>query len=393
MALTLDDLVKVDATGYHYADFPTFLQYYTEQYQGIYGTDVYLGADSQDGQWVGTQAQAAYDAAAKGAMTYLSFSPSSAQGVGLSRIVKINGLERDDPSLSTVDLVIVGVAGTPINDGIAIDSLQQKWLLPTSVTIPGPGTITVTATAEFKGAIRALATTIQGIFTPTLGWQTVNNPSDATVGQPVETDGALRSRQTISTSLPAQTVFDATIGVVGNTTGVTAVKGYENVLDVPDANGLPPHSICVVARGGLDVDVATAIMLKKTPGTNTFGTTSVDLVDPKGMPITINFIRPTDALIGVEVTIVALTGYSTDFEVLIQNAVAAAVLSVPIGGLEVLTKMFLAAYLQGTPAYGTFDITSIRLQKNGGGFGTSNIQLAFDEIPACDPTTDVVILP
>lgn len=393
MALAVTDLVWIDSTGYNYLDFPSFLQFFTEQYKGIYGDDVYLGPDSEDGQWVAVQAQAAYDTAALAAMTYASFSPVTAQGTGLARVVKINGLEKLVASNSTVDLVIVGTAGTPIADGIAIDSLQQKWLLPASVLIPGPGTITVTATAELPGAINALPNTITSIFTPTLGWQTVNNPSAATAGSPVESDGTLRARQIVSTSLPALTVLEATIGAVENVPGVTQVKGYENDTGATDSNGIPAHTISLVVEGGTDVAAATAMRVKKTPGTRTFGTTSVALVDSKGMPITINFFRPDDAVIGARITIAELDGYSTDYAALIQTAVANAIKAVPIGGLVVLTKLFLVAYLPGTVAAGTFDVVSIELQENGGGFGTSNIQLLFKEIPRCVAGTDVVIVP
>lgn len=392
--MTVDDLVWIDETGYNYEDFPSFLAFFTANYQSYYGPDAYLEPDSQDGQWIASQAQAAYDTAAKGAMTYLSFSPSTAQGTGLSRLVKINGLKRDDPEFSTVDLDIVGVVGTSINEGVASDTLQQLWNLPTPIVIPMAGTITVTATAAVKGAVIGQAGTITGIFTPTRGWQTVNNPLAATIGSPVENDPTLRQRQSQSTALPSLTVLEGTVGAVADVTGVTAVQPYENDGDVVDANGLPPHSISLVVLGGLDSDVAHAIQVKKTPGTNTFGTTAVPTTDSEGVPITIRFFRPTAAVIGVQVTITELAGWTNDYEALIQQAVAAAVVAVPIGGRVILTKLFLSAYLQGTPAFGTFEIVSIELQKNGGGFAGADIPLLFNENATCDgsPAGDVVIV-
>jgi uncharacterized phage protein gp47/JayE len=391
--LTLDDLVSIDAAGYHYADYPTFLLYEIQGYQAIYGTDAVLTPDTQDGQRLGAQAQAKYDAAAKGAMVYLSLSPASAQGAGLARLVKINGLTKNIPTNSTVSLVIVGTSGTPIINGIAIDTLQQQWVLPTPITIPGSGTITVTATAALPGSINAIAATVTGIFTPTLGWQTVSNPSAATPGAPVETDGALRIRQAGSTSLPAQTVFDALVGAVENVTGVEEVGAYENDTNSTNSNGVPAHNLCFVVSGGIASAIATAIMLKKTPGVPTYGTTSVALVDPNGVPITINFYIPTNAEIGVQVTLTTGQGWSTDYEALIQAAVSAAVLAVPIGGKVILTQLYLAAYLPNTAAYGSFEVDSIELQKNSGGFGTSDIQLLFNEIPTCSPSIDVVVIP
>lgn len=43
---------------------------------------------------------------------------------------------------------------------------------------------------------------------------------------------------------------------------------------------LPPHSLYVCVNGGLDTDVALAIMRKKTPGCASVGTSSVVVADP-----------------------------------------------------------------------------------------------------------------
>ena len=369
--MDVTDLAYIDATGYHYEDYPSFLLYLTTQYQNVYGQDVYLGDDSQDGQWLGIVAQALYDTAALGAATYNSFSPITAQGVGLSRVVKINGLRRQSPSNSTVELVIVGSAFTQITNGIANDALNQQWALPSTVVIPNSGTITVTATAipdsTGNGAFQALPNTITSIFTPTNGWQTVNNPAAATVGTTAESDPTLRGRQSISTATPAQTVFDATIGAVGNVAGVSALAPYENDTDTTDSNGLPPHSISLVVEGGTDTDIAQTILDYKTPGTNTYGTTSVPLTDPKGVPITINFFRPILQPIAVQVTLIPLSSWITSNENIIAAAIASYISSIPIGGAIILTKLYGVAYVAGTSAAGSFNIESIELAENASG--------------------------
>lgn len=359
--MNVTDLVFIDSAGYHFADYPSFLAYLVDSYTGIYGPDVYLGSDSQDGQWLGIIAQALYDSAALGASIYNSFSPLTAQGVGLSRVVKINGLRRQSASNSTAELAIGGTAFTSIINGIAVDDLNQQWALPATVTIPMAGTITVTATAITAGAIQAQPGTINSIFTPTLGWQTVNNPTAATVGVAVETDNVLRNRQSVSTSVPAQTVFDATIGAVSNVPGVIALSPYENDTDVTDANGLPPHSISLVVEGGTDTDIAQTILDYKTPGTNTYGTTSIPLTDAKGVPITINFFRPTLAAIAVQVTLTPLSSWISSNESLISAAIAAYINSIPIGGAVILTQLYAVAYVPGTTAAGSFNIEGIEL--------------------------------
>lgn len=392
--MTIADLAYIDSTGYHYADYPTFLSWLTGQYQSIYGQDVYLAADSMDGQWLAIVAKAFYDTAVLGASIYNSFSPLTAQGAGLARVVKINGLRKRVPTFSTVTLTVVGSAGTVINNGIATDNLNQQWLLQSVVTIPGPGTIDVTATAQFVGFITADANTITNIFTPTRGWQTVNNAGAATPGAPVETDAQLRQRQSISTSLPAQTVFDATLGAVANLTGVTKVQGYENFTD-GTVSGLAPHSICVVTVGGADTDIAQAIVDQKTPGTDPVGNHGpITAMDARGIPLSIYFSYAITATIAATVTGVANTGWSTDYVPLIKAAVAAAINALPIGAEIFYTTLFVPAYLIGTPAYGTFSVTGITIGKNGGGQSAANIVLATGinaENPVCDQSTDVTV--
>jgi uncharacterized phage protein gp47/JayE len=390
--MQLSDLVYIDSTGYHFADYPSFRQWLIESYQGIYGADVYLEDDSQDGQFLSILAKAFYDTAALGASVYNSFSPVSAQGTGLSRLVKINGLERQIPSYSTAQLTIVGVAGTVITNGVASDTLEQKWNLPTTVTIPDSGTIVVTGTAAVIGAITAESGTITTIFTPTRGWQSVNNVSAATPGTAVESDATLRARQQISVANPSLTVFDGTVGAVANVTGVSKVQGYENDTGSTDLNGVPAHSICVVVAGGDDTAVAQAIQVHKTPGTGTYGDTTVVVFDSQGMPLEIAFQRAVTATIHVQITISVNEGWSNDFIPLIQEAVAAVINAGGIGDTVLLTKLFAPAYLNGTAPGQTYDIATIELAKNGGGYSAANVTLNFDENPVCDPDTDVVLV-
>lgn len=392
--MAVSDLAFIDAAGCHIADYPSFLSYLQSSYQGVYGADVYLGADSQDGQYLAIVAQDLFDACSFGGSVYNSFSPVSGQGVGLSRNVKINGIERGAATNSTVDLVITGTNGTQLNNAIAVDILQQQWSIPTGTIIPSSGTITVTATAVVQGAIQALANTVTGIFTPTQGWQTVNNPAAATAGTAGETDAELRARQITSVALPSLTVLEGTLGAVENVSGVTQAVIYENDTGSTDSNGLPAHSFSVVASGGDDTAVAQAIQIKKTPGTQTYGTTSVTVFDSKGMPLVINYYRPTQATINVQVTITTNSNYLSSYAALIQSAMAAAVTfpNITIGGLIVITKLYVSAYLPGTVAGQSFTIVSIEISKNSDALGNSNVQLLFNEEPVCNASTNVTVV-
>lgn len=390
--MQITDLAYIDETGYHFADYPAFLEYEQQQYRAIYGEDVYLEPDSQDGQLLAIRAKANYDLAALAASVFNSFSPVTAQGSGLSRQVKINGIARRVPTYSTVEVEIVGTADTEIINGVVEDTLGQKWNLPASVIIPNDGDIVVTATAQEIGAVFAEANSVNRIFTPTLGWQTVDNAAAATPGQPVETDAELRVRQQLSVANPSLTVLDGTVGAVGNLPGVTKIKGYENDTDSTDGNGLPPHSICIVVAGGEDEAIAQAIQVHKTPGTQTFGDESVTVYDSHGMPIDIHFQRTDPITIKAQITIAANPAWSADYVDLIKEAVANQINSGGIGETILITKLYAPAYLTGTPASQSFDIIALEIAIDGDPLDTANIPLDFDQQAVCDPGADVTVL-
>jgi len=330
--MSIANLAYIDATGFHYSDYPTVLAYFKDSYRSIYGADVYLEADSQDGQWITIQAQAVYDAIALAASVYNSFSPGTAQKDALSRNVKINGIKRKIPSASSVDLYIVGEAGTEILDGLAEDQAGNKWALPASVIILPTGDVTVTATAVVEGSIQAPAGTVTKIATPTRGWQTVTNVGAASPGAPVESDPELRLRQTQSTALPSRTVNEGIVGAIANLTGVTRLRLYENDTKVTDADGVPANSIAVVVEGGDSTEIARTMALKKTQGGFTFGSVAVTVPDIYGLPTVIRFSRPIYDTVNTALTIKALTGYTATIGDAIKKAVSDYQNSVAIGG-------------------------------------------------------------
>lgn len=381
--MTLEELIYIDETGFHYPDYPTILEWLQNKYKDIFGDDIYLESDSQDGQWLAIEAQAMYDSAVVAASTYNSFSPSSAQGVALARNVKINGIRKRVATKSTVDVKVGGTVGTVITNGIGEDTLKQKWLLPSSVTIGVTGFTTVTATAENEGAITTGVGTITKIFTPTQGWQTITNEGSVTEGVAVENDANLRVRQSESVAIPSLSVLEGTKGSVANLDGVVRSIIYENDTGATDSDGIPAHSIAAVVEGG-DVDeIASAIALHKTSGTRTYGDVSVETFDRYGMPNVINFFRPTDVPIKVEITIDVFEGYTTGYDTLIKTAVAALINSLKIGQDVLITKIYVPANLPGTTPGDTFDISSLEIARVGDSLGDVNLVIDFDEAASC----------
>lgn len=384
-------VTRTGITAPAYADILASLQF---SFYGIYGSDAVLTSDSQDGEFLAIMASAINDSNNAVIAAYNSFSPVTAQGVALSSNVKINGLQREVATNSQIVQTVAGTAGTIITNGIVGDdlNLNTQWALPAKVTIPDSGTIDVTAISTTQGSTAAAEGTLTNILTPTRGWQSTTNANAATPGAPVESDATLRQRQSISTALPALSVFDGILAAVANIPGVERYFGYENATGSTDGNGIPAHSICIVVEGGDTIDIAQTILDKKTPGTGTYGGTSEVVFDQYGIASTINFDVLTLTTIYVSITITALANYLSSTAPLIQQAVAAYVSGLQVGEKVYYSRLFSPANLNGTSAVvatglsqaqldalsSTFDITALTVGTSPSPGGTSDVAIAFN---------------
>ena len=374
----------IDANGITAPSFAEILAYLQTQYRGIFGQDVYLGNDSQDGQFLGIIAAAINDCNSAAIAAYNSFSPSTAQGNGLSNLVKINGIKRNEIVRSTVDVMLTGVAGTTINNGVVADSNNINWALPATVTIPDAGQITVTAVCQKVGNINAAIGSVNKIQTATYGWQSVTNPTVAVEGNPIESDAELRVRQSISVALPSQTMFEGIVGSVANLTGVKRIKGYENDTSVPDSNGIPGHTIALIVEGGDTTTIAQTIAEKKTPGTGTFGSISTALFDSVGSSHIIKFSRPTEAVIKVNLSIHGEPGFSAGVVPTIKQSIVDYLNSLQIGSDVIYTKLFVPANLDNTGYGRSYNIMSMTIARDSGAFGSTDIPINFDEVASAE---------
>lgn len=350
--------------------------------QAIFGSDIYLVPSTQDYQMLAIIAAAINDQNQALIAAYNGFAPGFAQGVNLSSLVKINGLARQAATYSTAQLVLGGVAGTTILAGLAQDVNGNLWALPLNTIIPGSGTITVTAVCQTAGAISAAAHTINQINTVILGWQTVDNPSVAIVGVNVESDSALRQRQAISTALTTETPLSGILAAIANVSGVTRYAIYENNTGTTDVNGVPGHSISVVILGGSTTVIAQTIEATKSPGTGTYGSTSITVIDPSGVPITINFYVLAVTQIYVAVTIHALTGYLASTGTALIAALVNFINSLAIGQTLYYDWMFGPAALYGSPLGLTYKINSLFIGTSPSPGGTADIPIAFNAAAA-----------
>ena len=335
----------VDATGLHIPSLADITAYEEQQFLSVYGQSIDLGDDSADSQWIQIFSLMINDAFNTAQLVINARSPATAIGADLDTVVKINGITRASATSSTATLTITGVANSTLTNAIAQDANGYLWDIPTC-TIPGGGSISVTATCETIGAISALAGTITVRSTPIAGWTGVTNPADAIVGTAAESDSALRARQALSVSLSAKTLVASTLAAIAAVPGVTryATVGVENPTGGVDTYGNPAHSISMVVEGGTALAIATAIYDNKTPGCLTNGTTSTVVTDPtNGSTMNIGWSRPTYLPIYVTLNVHPLSGYTTAATLAIRTAVNNYLNGLQIGESLTISGLYYAA--------------------------------------------------
>ncbi len=91
----------VDANGISIPSFNDVYQSLLAIFQSIYGTGIYVAADSQDGQWLAALAKIIDDSNKAAVQVFQGFSPTYSQGVALSSLVKLNGLPRNTATYSS----------------------------------------------------------------------------------------------------------------------------------------------------------------------------------------------------------------------------------------------------------------------------------------------------
>ena len=373
------DFFYLDATGIHTPDLDTVYNWLSNEYKAIYGQDVVLDADTQDGQWVGIIAQALHDTMNVTALVYRSFSPSTAMADALDTNVRINGIARKGATYSMCDVDIVGNVGTEIHNGSVKDTLNRVWNLPELVTIPLEGKITVTARASEPGAWSSLPDTINVINTPTRGWLSVTNPNEGTAGAPVETDADLRRRQQKSVALPAQSVLEGMIAGVAGVSGVTRYRAYENDTNTYDVYGIPAHSTSMVVEGGDAEEIARQIHKHKTVGSGTYGDTTVAVTDSYGLVTNIKFQRPSYVRVKVEVHIKPLQGYTNAYLPDLKARVLQYVNNLGIGEALYIARLIPPILACNTSNTDTFDIISVQAGREDGELSSTNISVEFNE--------------
>lgn len=254
---------------------------------------------------------------------YKSNDPDAAEDDALTSIAKLTGTLRGGATYSTVTCTVDLDIGATLISGTNFAHLNGnasvRFTPAADYTSPANGTHTVIFRAENTGAVLAPAGFLNVIATPVVGWNSVTNALDAAVGKPIDDDATLRTNREAQLTAGGSSTVDAIGADVDKVTGVDSVTVFENVGDVVDANGLPPHSFEVLIYDGnppaaSNNAVAQTIWNGKPSGIRAYSSTgdSGTATDRNGAPQTVGFGRVTERLVYLTYDITTGVGYVGD---------------------------------------------------------------------------------
>lgn len=265
------------------------------------------------GQVIDSQTAAVQQKDSEVAYLASQFNPLTASGIFQDALAKIYFLTRKQAINSTAVCTLSGRVGTVIPAGAQVksnaDSVSEQttWTLNKDVSIGENGTASGVFTCSASGAISAGANTLTNIVTVVPGWDTVTNPSAATVGQLEETQSAFETRRYQSVALNARGTTDAVFARVANLDDVVAVYVTDNKTNVNktiDGYLLKPHSIYVAVIGGDKDDIAHAMYNSVSAGCDYNGNTTVNVTDENtGAVEAVSFEVPEKLNVYAKVTV------------------------------------------------------------------------------------------
>lgn len=244
-------------------------------------------------------------------------------------------------------------------------------------------------TAVETGATSAAVSTVNTIDTPVSGWDSVTNLVSATLGRDIETDAELRLRRSNSVGALGKATDEAIKNaILQDVANVTSALVFSNRTDITDGDGRPPHSFEAVVSGGLDSDVAETIWLNMPSGIQTHGNTAEVVVDSSGNDQDINFSRPTNVYIWLEIdiTLYAEEDFPTTGVTLIKESIVDWSLDEYSSGVDVIYQRI------GTPIYEVPGIGPIAITTGKsaspvvppGAFTAADIVISSSEIAVFD---------
>jgi len=371
------------ATGFVPKTFDVIRTEIADAMRAAFGLSIDMGDRSIFGQIVAIISEREAIIWELAEQVYSSQDPDKAAGASLDALCLLTGTFRPGPLASTVTLTLTGTPATPVPAGnkahalstgtqVSTDSpgtitLLSSWVNSTTYALndrvtnggntyictdpgisaisggptgtsssivdngviwrfmgQGTGAVDVPATATTTGPLTLTSGDVTVKDTAVGGWSGVINLADGITGRDLMTDEDLRMLRVEELSSAGKATIDAIEAVLLEITGVTAATIFDNNTDITNSDGVPPHAIECLVRGGADQDIRDALLGEVAAGIATYGNTSGTSTDSQGISHTVKFSRPVEIPIYVDVTLIKNAGtYPADGDAQVKAAIVA----------------------------------------------------------------------
>lgn len=298
-----------------------------QEFTNALGQGLDLSPETPQGRLIEAETLARKAVLDNNALIANALNPNTSFGVLLDALAALTGTTR---RWATHTLVLCTLTGTP-NTTVPAGSLARTqagdtFSLTDDAVIGADGTVKAYFQAQESGPVPCEVGTLTQIMSPVLGWETLNNPSGATLGTVTESDSSLRKRRQ-QQLYRGSALLNSISSAVKNVDGVLSVyadENYTSVVKTVDGISIQPHSIYIVADGGADDDIAQAIWQHKSLGCGYTGTQEVTVVGDFGTPYKVAFNRPDYQPIQISVSVATPTsGMTADIEQGVKDALSA----------------------------------------------------------------------
>ena len=297
-------MLEISNTGLVIERLDAILTRLSQSMRDIYGQDINLNADTQDGQFIGILSQGVADFNEVLAGVYAMSDPTTAVGRWLDIQLKYVGLERNRATFSYLnDAQFTVVNNTIIPEGYTLtDENGTEWVTTNTATSTGTSLVMQLHSVEV-GAFHLASGKPLTPKTIVLGVQAVTTTSDSVLGKTQESDAEALARFLRSYTINNLDEREGLEGALLALTDVRDAKVHENFTGTTDANGVEAHTINPVIIGGVSEDIALQILKKKAVGCGLQGSQSVT-VFYEGLDRIVKFDRSTVVDIDVKITVV-----------------------------------------------------------------------------------------
>jgi uncharacterized phage protein gp47/JayE len=264
--------VEINQNGFKADSFIEILTRLSTELKDIYGQDINLDQDTQDGQLLGINTTIISDLQDLALYIYNSMDTDFAEGVNLDKLLKLLARTRLPATKSTVDIKLT------VNRDVIIpltytvsDSNGQEWQIAREQTFSSGMHLVTFESVDF-GAVTAEANTITQQFTIIPEIDNLTNPSSAIPGRDEESDQQLRERRNKILEVNSLSTVGSILGKILTLDNVIDCVVYENDTSVYDAEkDLNAHSLWIIVKGGEVEQITESIVKDKTGGTGLKG--------------------------------------------------------------------------------------------------------------------------